>query len=255
VISLLQRIGYLGLMILLDERQEVLMLVTNSLKMDLNNHRNQFIVGLALAALGNICSAGTYMGAGFWEGLGGLQPPFDVCRGHVGVGRHEGGRCMFCADDMCSHTCYKHVIGQQGCVDARKGGEDSVSYRNNHRCLLTAALTAAGRTGQHLLPRAASEQRQQQQQPSQQCRSTLKCGYSHGVLEEGLCWKLSNVCLQALCVACTASISRNGSDSNNSGCPGPRTSDRPMMAAWVISAHWRCATNTKLTSPCFFQAF
>jgi hypothetical protein len=54
----LQRIGYLGLMILLDERQEVLMLVTNSLKMDLNNHRNQFIVGLALAALGNICSAG-----------------------------------------------------------------------------------------------------------------------------------------------------------------------------------------------------
>lgn len=53
-----QRIGYLGLMILLDERQEVLMLVTNSLKMDLNNHRNQYIVGLALAALGNICSAG-----------------------------------------------------------------------------------------------------------------------------------------------------------------------------------------------------
>jgi len=45
-------------MILLDERQEVLMLVTNSLKMDLNNHRNQYIVGLALAALGNICSAG-----------------------------------------------------------------------------------------------------------------------------------------------------------------------------------------------------
>lgn len=53
-----QRIGYLGLMILLDERHEVLMLVTNSLKMDLNNHKNQYIVGLALAALGNICSAG-----------------------------------------------------------------------------------------------------------------------------------------------------------------------------------------------------
>jgi AP-1 complex subunit gamma-1 len=53
-----QRIGYLGLMILLDERHEVLMLVTNSLKMDLNNHKNMYIVGLALAALGNICSAG-----------------------------------------------------------------------------------------------------------------------------------------------------------------------------------------------------
>jgi hypothetical protein len=44
-------------MILLDERHEVLMLVTNSLKMDLNNARSPYTVGLALAALGNICSA------------------------------------------------------------------------------------------------------------------------------------------------------------------------------------------------------
>lgn len=47
-------------MILLDERQDVLMLVTNSLKNDLNS-KNHFIVGLALAAMGNICSEGMHI--------------------------------------------------------------------------------------------------------------------------------------------------------------------------------------------------
>jgi len=50
-----KRMGYLGLMLLLDERQEVLMLVTNSLKNDLN-HSNQYVVGLGLCSLANISS-------------------------------------------------------------------------------------------------------------------------------------------------------------------------------------------------------
>lgn len=53
-----KRLGYLGTMLLLDENQQVLTLVTNSLSNDLN-HPNQNVVGLALCTLGNI--AGTEM--------------------------------------------------------------------------------------------------------------------------------------------------------------------------------------------------
>eukprot|EP01083_Nonionella_stella_P102306 290950_1 len=50
-----KRVGYLALGVLLDERTEVLMLVTQSLKNDLH-HSNPYIVGLALSALGNVAS-------------------------------------------------------------------------------------------------------------------------------------------------------------------------------------------------------
>jgi len=51
-----KRIGYLGMMLLLSEEADVLMLATNSLKNDLNSE-NKFIAGLALCAIGNLATA------------------------------------------------------------------------------------------------------------------------------------------------------------------------------------------------------
>lgn len=50
-----KRLGYLATMLLLDENQEVLTLLTNSLDNDMQ-HPNAFVVGLALCCLGNIAS-------------------------------------------------------------------------------------------------------------------------------------------------------------------------------------------------------
>lgn len=51
-----KRIGYLGMMLLLSEEADVLMLSTNALKNDLTSD-NRFISGLALCAIGNLATA------------------------------------------------------------------------------------------------------------------------------------------------------------------------------------------------------
>jgi AP-1 complex subunit gamma-1 len=51
-----KRIGYLGMLLLLSEEAEVLMLATNALKSDLTSN-NKFVAGLALCAIGNLATA------------------------------------------------------------------------------------------------------------------------------------------------------------------------------------------------------
>ncbi len=50
-----KRLGYLGVILLIDEQQQTLTLVTNSLKSDLNSS-NPLIVGLALSTLASLAS-------------------------------------------------------------------------------------------------------------------------------------------------------------------------------------------------------
>ena len=50
-----KRVGYLALMLLLDEKTEVLMMATNAMKVDIESG-NPYVIGIALSALGSIGS-------------------------------------------------------------------------------------------------------------------------------------------------------------------------------------------------------
>ncbi|KAJ2819493.1 clathrin associated protein complex large subunit, partial [Coemansia furcata] len=51
-----KRVGYLGVTLLLDEKQDILTLLTNSLKTDMNS-TDDYVVGLALGTLSNVASS------------------------------------------------------------------------------------------------------------------------------------------------------------------------------------------------------
>ncbi|KAJ1929696.1 clathrin associated protein complex large subunit, partial [Linderina macrospora] len=51
-----KRVGYLGVSLLLDEKQEILTLLTNCLKSDMNSP-DDYLVGLALCTLSNVASS------------------------------------------------------------------------------------------------------------------------------------------------------------------------------------------------------
>ena len=49
-----KRIGYLGLSQLMDESSDILILVTSSIKKDLNDKGNNFVIALGLTAIAEI---------------------------------------------------------------------------------------------------------------------------------------------------------------------------------------------------------
>jgi AP-1 complex subunit gamma-1 len=49
-----KRIGYLGLSQLMDESTDILMMVTNQIKKDLNEKGNNFVIALGLTAIAEI---------------------------------------------------------------------------------------------------------------------------------------------------------------------------------------------------------
>ena len=115
----MQRMGYLGLMILLDERQEVLMLVTNSLKNDLNS-KNQYTVGLALCALGNICSA---------EMARDLSPEIERLLGSSNsfIRKKAALCCTRCAEALRTASLLSYLKGlHASCREAKVANEGSL---------------------------------------------------------------------------------------------------------------------------------
>ncbi|KAI1611258.1 DNA II binding protein 1 [Exophiala viscosa] len=160
-----KRLGYLGTMLLLDENQEVLTLVTNSLKNDLN-HSNQYVVGLALCTLGNIASV--EMSRDLFpeiETLISTANPYirrkaalcamRICRKVPDLQEHFLEKAKLLLQDR-NHgvlLCGITLISSLCEADEAEGGEEGVveSFRPvvNHLVRTIKTLTSSGYTPEH----------------------------------------------------------------------------------------------------------